>query len=182
MITYTAPDSVTWPEKDEKRLPDFQQMRPMWEENTSKWKKYLTFTKPRDYMFQKDWIIYVPYFKAYVLIRKNFVHDWASIPAPLRIFSSADGILAPGSTFHDEGYRFEGLYISPEKNEPFVFVRISRGELDDAFRVHNLWHNDLPAIINPAYAALRVFGGLNYGQRDIETVDWSQPVTSDTGM
>lgn len=176
MITYSVSPDITWPLKTDKRLPDHQKMQPMWEEDTSKWKKYLTLTKRREYMFQYDWIAYIPCLGCYSVIPGNFVHDWASIPGLLKAFSSPDGVLAPFAPFHDFGYRFKGVYVSQKEGEPFVFVEMSRKQLDIAFREHNTWHNDLPAIHNTAHAGLRTFGGSNYGQRDITTVDWSKPV------
>jgi hypothetical protein len=178
---YIAPPDITWPSKTEKRLPDHQKMLQIWDDSTSKLEKYLTLTKPRTYMFQGDWIAYIPHLKAYAIIRENFVHDWASIPAIFWAITQPDGVMAPFSTFHDFGYRFKGLYLARDTGGIFIFTPMSRKELDIAFREHNSWHNDLKLVHNSAYIALKLFGWPNYGQLDIKQVDWSKPVHSITG-
>jgi hypothetical protein len=178
---YIAPPDITWPGKTEKRLPDHQKMLPIWDDSTSKLEKYLTLTRPRTYMFQGDWIAYIPHLKAYAIIRKNFVHDWASIPSVFWAITQPDGVLAPFATFHDFGYRFSGLYLARDNGGIFTFTTMSRKELDVAFREHNSWHNNLHAIHKPAHIALRICGWPNYGQMDITNVDWSKPVYSTTG-
>lgn len=177
-MSYTRISEASWPDKYEKRMPDHQKMLPLWEEDTSKWKKYLTLTKRREYMFQSDWIAYIPCLGCYGLIPGNFVHDWASIPGLLRVISAPDGVLAPFAPFHDLGYRVKGLYLASEEGESFTFTEFTRKQLDQALYDHNMWHNDLPAIHKPAHAALTAFGWMNFGQRSIDSIDWTKPVYS----
>ena len=181
-MAYVVDSSIAWPEKDEKRYPDHQKMLPMWDNDAGYWQRVKSIGKRPQYMFQQDWIFYIPYLHAWCIIRENFVHDWASIPRLLTAVTSPDGVLAAGAPPHDHGYRFGGLFLAQDMYEPFDFVELSRAELDIMFREQNNWYNGLPHSNYAAYLALRAWGWANFKPRDIENVDWSKPVYSATGM
>jgi len=181
-LIYTPDDDITWPEKTDKRLPDHQRMMPMWDDNASYWERVKRMGKRREYMFERDWIVYVPCLEAWCIIRANFVHDWSSIPRALTLITDHDGILAPGAPLHDHGYRFGGVYLAEEERAPFFFTKMTRNELDKMFRDQNTWYNGLPVFNQSAYLALRAGGWANFKPRPIAYEDWSKPVYSNTGM
>ena len=176
MITCQAKSTDLWPEENEINLPNQQMLLPLFSTKTPTWKKVLImFFIRRKYMFESNYITYIPCINKYCLIRKFFTHDWASIPMALRGLSSADGIFAYGAPVHDFGYRFSGLFLADEKGEVFTFTKVSRKDLDKIFTNRNDISTGLLTINKVAYNIIRWFGALNYAKVDVETVEWNAP-------
>lgn len=176
MLKYKVSDTTYWPNKTEIDLPKKQDMLPMFDESTPAWKRYLTFGQlRRKYITEEDYVTYLPNLDKYCVIRSLFIHDWASIPGPLRIFTSPDGVLAYGALPHDEGYRHGGLFLADTIGDEFVFTALPRKTIDEIFRSRNDKANKLKAINTIVHGILRTCGSINFKDIDPTTVDWDKP-------
>lgn len=180
MITYT-PINPIFPNQHIANLPKGLEPLQLWPDDTGVLKRFfLSPFKRRKYIFNQDYITYIPILGKYCVIPANFVYDMASIPA-LMPGCAHDGILFYGAGPHDFLYRFGGLFLYDDLIGEFVFTEFSHLESDAIFTSLNNKSNKLPRTNQAAEKILNMFGVASYQPRGISKVDWSQPVTSTTG-
>lgn len=57
------------------------------------------------------------------------ITNMGSVPAPLQLVIPKDRFLL-SFCFHDSGYKHHGLYVSFAPGDPFAFVQMNQGEVD----------------------------------------------------
>jgi len=114
----------------------------------------------RHWRFMEDWYYRVrsgKFKERVIFIKKGTVINGASIPKLFSNVFASTGILFLGACVHDPGYENAGLTFF--MGNEYVFLRMSRGELDGLFgKICSTHYPDEAWAISRAEGLLRTFG------------------------
>lgn len=116
---------------------------------------YLVLLKTRQWRLNDDYIL--PIGDVGLYIPKPFEFDFASIPRIFWPILSPTDILLVSSCFHDFGYRYGGL-LFVTKTEGIVFVKMTKSELDEIFKLITVKINGLAPVAATAKGMVSCFG------------------------
>ncbi len=115
------------------------------------------FFSKRKFEVVQDYLLYIPFLDATLLIPKGFIFDGASIPRLLWPLLSPTGILFIPALFHDFAYKYS-CYLNERKE--MVFVNKKKSVYDKIFRDMSRYINDMSFLSGAAWVALFSFGAI----------------------
>jgi hypothetical protein len=100
--------------------------------NLSGWDRFKGLISfKRQWELIEDFSLSLPWRHMTVLVPKDFVFDFASVPKILWPVLSPTGVLLLGSVLHDFGYRYGGLIATTHGVNPTPrFLKLTKNQLD----------------------------------------------------
>ena len=118
-------------------------------------KNTFTLAKPRKWIIEEEYKLYIPELDETLCIPLGFVFDGASVPRVLWPFMSPTGAMFLAGLFHDFGYRYN-CYYDEDRN----IIHFDEGKkfFDEQFRSMGVYINKANKISRTAWIGL-YFGG-----------------------
>jgi len=134
---------------------------PLITRNTNIFNKYWKLFQPRKWKLTKNYVL--PLKNISILVPSPFELDFASVPRIFWPIMSPTGILLVPAVVHDFGYKYGGIIILTENNN-IIFVKMTRLQIDEVFKLLTIKINDITAGPIIAEKMVNCFGWMPWNE------------------